>query len=195
MRFRIAVRVGCTRRLATGVPDEWPSRRRGQPHRRHRTRLTGQLAFSGLRQCFSSTMRRLARQYATHRASLEPTACLKRLQRSETRVRLEEDMNIRTMALLGIVPFALAACGEQTAEQTPAQTTQTAPDSPATAERNTAAIPPAAQPGNTAATSPATPPQQQAETAPPAGGAGQATTAPVTPQTQAAGEPPPVTTR
>jgi antitoxin VapB len=30
MRFRIAVRVGCLRRLATGVPDEWPS----QPRKR-----------------------------------------------------------------------------------------------------------------------------------------------------------------
>jgi len=36
------VRVGCSRRLATGVPEEWPSRR-GQP-RPSRTRLTGRLA-------------------------------------------------------------------------------------------------------------------------------------------------------
>ncbi len=44
MRFRIAVRVGCLRRAATCVPDEWPSRRGARPSR-HRTRLTGQLAF------------------------------------------------------------------------------------------------------------------------------------------------------
>ena len=38
--FRPLTRVGCTRRLAIGVPDEWPSRRRKSPNR---TRLTGQL--------------------------------------------------------------------------------------------------------------------------------------------------------
>ena len=38
--FRPLTRVGCTRRLARGVPDEWPSRRRKSPNR---TRLTGQL--------------------------------------------------------------------------------------------------------------------------------------------------------
>jgi hypothetical protein len=105
-------------------------------------------------------------------------------------------MNIRTIAVLGIVPFALAACGEQTAEQTPAQTTQTAPDSQAAPGGGTAANPSAAQPGDTAAPPPATPPQQQAETAPPGGGTGQTTTTTVTPQTQtqASGEPP-VTTR
>ena len=41
--IRPATRVGCLRRLAMGVPDEWPSRRRKPPDR---TRLTGQLAIS-----------------------------------------------------------------------------------------------------------------------------------------------------
>ena len=38
--FRPAARVGCSRRLAIGVPDEWPSR--GNPDR---TRLIGRLTF------------------------------------------------------------------------------------------------------------------------------------------------------
>jgi hypothetical protein len=37
-------RVGCSRRSATGVPEEWPSRRGDKP-RPYRTRLTGRLAF------------------------------------------------------------------------------------------------------------------------------------------------------
>jgi hypothetical protein len=41
--FRLATRVGCLRRPAMGVPDEWPSRR-GNPS--DRTRLTGRLVFS-----------------------------------------------------------------------------------------------------------------------------------------------------
>jgi hypothetical protein len=41
MRFRIAVRVGCLRRLATGVPDEWPSRRRELPAQNPAYRPTG----------------------------------------------------------------------------------------------------------------------------------------------------------
>jgi len=45
VRFQTAARVGCTRRAATRVPDEWPSRG-GNPA--HRTRLTGRLTFSFL---------------------------------------------------------------------------------------------------------------------------------------------------
>ena len=40
-----AARVGCSRRPATGVPEEWPSRRGDEP-RPYRTRLTGRLAFA-----------------------------------------------------------------------------------------------------------------------------------------------------
>ena len=40
-------RVGCLRRPATGVPEEWPSRRGDKP-RPYRTRLTGRLAFASL---------------------------------------------------------------------------------------------------------------------------------------------------
>ena len=42
-----AARVGCSRRPATGVPEEWPSRRGDKP-RPYRTRLTGRLAFIAL---------------------------------------------------------------------------------------------------------------------------------------------------
>ena len=42
-----AARVGCSRRPATGVPEEWPSRRGDEP-RPYRTRLTGRLAFASL---------------------------------------------------------------------------------------------------------------------------------------------------
>ena len=38
------IRVGCARRPATGVPEEWPSRGGKPPYR---TRLTGQLALNG----------------------------------------------------------------------------------------------------------------------------------------------------
>ena len=46
-----AVRVGCLRRRATGVPDEWPSRGAfaAPPYR---TRLTGRLISKGARRCW-----------------------------------------------------------------------------------------------------------------------------------------------
>jgi hypothetical protein len=43
-----AVRVGCSKRRATGVPEEWPSRAR-HPLAPHRTRLTGRLICKGAR--------------------------------------------------------------------------------------------------------------------------------------------------
>jgi len=43
--FRATIRVGCRRRPATGVPDEWPS---SAVRRMDRTRLTGHLVISFL---------------------------------------------------------------------------------------------------------------------------------------------------
>ncbi len=40
----LVARVGCLRRPATGVPEEWPSRREPRGSRPYRTRLTGRLA-------------------------------------------------------------------------------------------------------------------------------------------------------
>ncbi len=42
--FRLTVRVGCVRRMATCAQDEWPPRPRPQGRGPYRTRLTGQLA-------------------------------------------------------------------------------------------------------------------------------------------------------
>ena len=42
IRLRIVARVGCSRRPATAVPEEWPSR--AQNRAPYRTRLTGRLA-------------------------------------------------------------------------------------------------------------------------------------------------------
>src|SRR5436305_7252378 len=46
---RVAVRVGCFRRRATGVAEEWPSRLGCVRSRPYRTRLTGRLIDKGAR--------------------------------------------------------------------------------------------------------------------------------------------------
>ena len=50
--FRVAARVGRTRRPVTDVPDEWSSAVAGSPATGYRTRLIGHLAFSLFQDAF-----------------------------------------------------------------------------------------------------------------------------------------------